>query len=359
MALGRDGVGPPADLQGEVHRRAGVEESADALAEPSRAQAAPRLPDFFVAGHAKSGTTALYFMLRSHPQIHMPVKEPRFFAPELRTRFWRPESSRRLRPRTLEGYRALFAGAAPAQRVGEATPSYLRSSTAAARIAAVEPGARIIAILREPASFLRSFHLQSVRNYDETERDLRKAMALEEARRQGKRIPLLSQAPSGLLYSDHVRYVEQLRRYHAVFPPEQVLVLIYDDFRADNEGTVRQVLRFLEVDDTVPIPKIEFETLRTPRFQWLDQLSRAISIARRHNAPLGAIARTLDALTPTRLQRSDALGSLRRRIRYTDAPPPDEEFMLELRRRFKPEVEAVSDYLGRDLVKLWGYDSLR
>ena len=26
-------------------------------------------------------------------------------------------------------------------------------------------------------------------------------------------------------------------------------MLIYDDFRADNEATVRQVLRFLDVDD--------------------------------------------------------------------------------------------------------------
>ena len=30
--------------------------------------------------------------------------------------------------------------------------------------------------------------------------------------------------------------------------------------------------------------------------------------------------------------------------------------MDELRRRFKPEVVAVSELLGRDLVSLWGYD---
>ena len=33
-----------------------------------------------------------------------------------------------------------------------------------------------------------------------------------------------------------------------------------------------------------------------------------------------------------------------------------ERVMSELRRRFKPEVESLSDYLGRDLVALWGYD---
>ena len=34
----------------------------------------------------------------------------------------------------------------------------------------------------------------------------------------------------------------------------------------------------------------------------------------------------------------------------------DEELMRELRRRFKGEVEAISEYLGRDLITLWGYD---
>jgi hypothetical protein len=37
---------------------------------------------------------------------------------------------------------------------------------------------------------------------------------------------------------------------------------------------------------------------------------------------------------------------------------PDEGLMIELRRRFKPEVVALSEHLGRDLVRLWGYDSI-
>jgi hypothetical protein len=316
-----------------------------------------RVPDFFIVGHGKSGTTALYRMLESHPQIHMPVKEPRFFAPDRRTRYWRPASSRRKHPRTLEGYLSLFADARPDQRVGEATPTYLRSSLAAGNIAAVRPDARIIAILREPASLLRSVHLQAVRNLDETEKDFRRAMALEDARRQGKRIPRFSQFPAVLLYSEIVRYVEQLRRYHAVFPPENVLVLIYDDFRRDNEGTVREVLRFLDVDDASPVPAVEVESLRIPRYVLLDQLMRGLSIARRSN-PVRPVSRAVDALTPRRLRDGGALGEAWRRVRYTDSSPPDEEFMLELRRRFKPEVEAVSDYLGRDLVTLWGYDSI-
>ena len=59
------------------------------------------------------------------------------------------------------------------------------------------------------------------------------------------------------MYSERVRYADQLRRYRALFGTEQVLVLIYDDFRKDNEETVRRVLRFLEVDDAIPVKTTE------------------------------------------------------------------------------------------------------
>src|SRR5258708_29523222 len=94
-----------------------------------------RIPDFFIVGHHKSGTTALYEMLRRHPQIFMPdLKEPRFFASDLRPQF---ESKRGgIAPRTWDDYLDLFAPALPDQRMGEASPAYLRSSVAAAAIAA-------------------------------------------------------------------------------------------------------------------------------------------------------------------------------------------------------------------------------
>jgi hypothetical protein len=318
----------------------------------------PRVPDFFIVGHAKCGTTALYQMLRVHPQIYMPDnKEPRFFAPELWSRFSdrAPAAAKRLH--TLDGYLALFADASPEQRVGEATTAYLRSASAAGRIAAAQPSARIIAILREPASFLRSFHLQLVKSNVETQRDLRKAMALEEARRQGKHIPRGCHTPATLLYSEHVRYVEQLRRYHAVFSPEQVLVLIYDDFRRDNDGTMRKVMHFLEVDENSPIESIETKRVKAVRSLPLHHLAHGVQVAKRNPAAAGRVARTVNTLTQGPL-RSDRFRSMWRRVVYAAPRPPDEQLMLELRRRFKPEVVALSDYLGRDLVTLWGYNDI-
>ncbi|MFI4977190.1 MAG: sulfotransferase family protein [Solirubrobacterales bacterium] len=307
------------------------------------------LPDFFIVGHPKCGTTALYEMLRRHPQIYMPVKEPWFFAPD------RLPLTAAGYPTTLEDYAALFADSRPEDIVGEASPVYLMSRLAASAIAEVKPDARIIAILREPASFLRSLHLQSVQDHVETEKDLRKAIALESARRQGKEIPRHTARPQELLYSEHVRYVEQLQRYHAVFAPEQVLVLVYDDFRADNEATIRRVLRFLEVDDTVPVELIEANPsvrVRSPR---LHESVRSVYLGR--GSAYRAIKAAVKALTPRRL-RHDVLGALRRRAFYGQPRPADEALMRELRARFIDEVVGLSEYLGRDLVTLWGYDDV-
>src|SRR5437899_2771980 len=74
-------------------------------------------PDFFIVGHAKSGTTALYEMLREHPQIYMPeLKEPWFFATDMRVRF-QPSIGGRP-PQTLDEYLGLFREAKPGQRIG-------------------------------------------------------------------------------------------------------------------------------------------------------------------------------------------------------------------------------------------------
>ncbi|HEX5853550.1 MAG TPA: sulfotransferase [Solirubrobacteraceae bacterium] len=316
-----------------------------------------RVPDFFIVGHAKCGTTALHHMLKDHPQIFMSeVKEPRFFNTDLRSRF--EVGAARPRPQhTLEGYLSLFAAAREDQRVGEASPQYIRSHDAPSGIAQVQPDARVIAILREPASFLRSFHLQMVSSNVESERDFRKAIELEPARREGKRIPRRSHHPDALLYSEHVRYAEQLRRFHAAFPRENVLVLIYDDYRSDNEGTLRRVLRFLDVDDTAAIATLDTKPLKAIRSPRLHHLANAARLARTNPDAASPLGRTVDALT-SKLRGSDAFKTRWRSLAYRTPNQPDEKLMLELRRRHKGEVVALSEYLDRDLVGLWGYDKL-
>jgi hypothetical protein len=318
-----------------------------------------RAPDFFIVGSPKTGTTALYEMLKERPQIYLPkLKEPRFLAADMQPRAGHERGPQELGyPQTLEEYLTLFSGATPEQRVGEASAFYLWSRTAAENIARLQPNARIIAIMREPASFLRSLHLLFVRWGVEDEKDLRKAISLEAARREGKHIPRRSHRPALLQYADHVRYVEQLQRYGSRFASDRMMVVVYEDFHRDNEATVRRVLQFLEVEDQVPVDAMKVNvTTRTVRSQ---QARYLLSSLKKGQGPVARPAKaTVKLLTTQRMRRNAAL-TVQRRLVRADAPAPDENVMVELRERFKPEVIALSEYLDRDLVSLWGYQEVR
>jgi hypothetical protein len=256
---------------------------------------------------------------------------------------------------TLQEYLSLFAAAAPEQRTGEASTSYLWAEGAPARIASMRPDARIVAVFREPAAFLRSLHLQHLATHHEPEKSFRRAIELDSARREDRDIPRHAYWPQALIYTDRVRYVEQLRRFREHFAPEQIMVLIYEDFRGENEATVQRVLRFLGVDDTHPIEMLEANPTVGVRSVRLDDFRRSL---RAGSTPAMRALRGLGKALTTKRLREAAYYPLVRGTVYSPPPAADAEFMAELRRRFKPEVQAFSELLGRDLVTLWGYESV-
>jgi hypothetical protein len=313
-----------------------------------------RVPDFFIVGHPKCGTTALYAMLAAHPQVFMPErKEPRYFASDLPSPYQpRPSGEP---GESYKDYLALFAEARPDQLAGEGSTAYIWSERAARLIAEAQPKARIVVIVREPASYLRSLHLQLLQHKSEEVQSLREAIELESRRREGKQLTEVNaQWPQVLFYSERVRYVEQLRRYHDVFPAEQVLVLIYDDFRADNDGTVRRVQRFLGIQETGASEVSEANQSVKRRVR----LDNAVHDAFFGGGPaIRTLRKAAKFVTPEKARRQ-AFQTVRGKLVFGAPEAPEEEFMLELRGRFKGEVVALSEYLDRDLVRLWGYEEI-
>ena len=229
---------------------------------PARASkaATEELPDFFIVGHSKCGTTALYEMLRQHPQIYMPVKEPRYFMPELRSRYWRPRVEQAHAPahaRRLSSRCSPAAAPRSADRRGDAgIPALVHGAGTDRR------GAAGGADHRDPA---RAGQLSALactcRRCTTTPRRRRtfaRRSSSSRLRRRGKRMPRFSQAPKALLYSDHVRYAEQLRSYYEAFPARAGAGA---DLRRLSEmttpATMRRVLSFLELDEDYPISSVE------------------------------------------------------------------------------------------------------
>lgn len=112
-------------------------------------------PSFFIVGAPKAGTTALSKYLGRHPEIFVPPrKELNYFNKGLV----------RVSPiKTLDEYLSFFAEG-KGKICGEASPVYLRTPNAAKEIHDFNPDAKIIIMLREPVSLLRSFHSQLLWN---------------------------------------------------------------------------------------------------------------------------------------------------------------------------------------------------
>jgi hypothetical protein len=306
-------------------------------------------PSFFIAGHSKSGTTALAMFLRQHPEIFIcDPMEPNFFCPSWCRADGPPSHFFR---RTEEEYLSLFDRAAPRQLCGEASAVYLYSPEAAARIHDFDPDARIIMVFREPVDFLRSYHLQLLRNVPtegETVAGLPQAVSLEPRRLRGECLPEGCLIPELLRYStDRLAYADHFDRFAARFPRNQILALLYDDFRRDNIGTVRRVLRFLGVDVAFTPRLAEHNSggaaLRSrSAAAWLHRATHAQGM-------LGAVRRRL----PRRLRRR-AVELAYRNVAFRAPRPLDPRFVEEIRARARPQVTALGERLGRDLDDEWG-----
>lgn len=198
------------------------------------------LPDFLILGAQKAGTTALYEYLRRHPDLTGPSwKEVSFF-----DRHW---------VRGVKWYRGNFPNRARTRGklVGEASPSYVFHPLGPARVQEVVPDARLVALVRNPVDRALSHYHHEVALGREP-LSFEDALAAEDERLRGEVDRMLadpgyfSREWWGHTYKARGRYAEQLERWLAVFPAEQLLVVPSDDLSADPAGTHARVLEFLD-----------------------------------------------------------------------------------------------------------------
>lgn len=291
-----------------------------------------RQPDFFIVGAPKCGTTAMNGYLRQHPQIFMPEKKDiSYFGSDLK--FGRSRISR-------EEYLSLFREANGAIRIGESSVWYLYSRTAADEIKSFSPSASIIVMLRNPVDMLYAQHSQFLYNCNEDIPDFEKALGAETERKQGRCVPRQSHFVEGLFYRETIKYAEQLQRYFDVFGREKVHVILYDDFKRDTAKVYQDTLVFLSVDPSFhPIFQVinPNKTLRNRRLQEFLV------------APPSALTRVYRKVIPVSLQGRLLKRLKRLNTQHTSRAALDPVLRQRLQVEFQPEVQQLSDILGRDL----------
>jgi hypothetical protein len=270
-----------------------------------------RLPTFLVIGAMKAGTTSLWHQLRSHPQIYMPeVKELHYFsnAPRL--------------ARGVEWYRAQFADA-PGEvlAVGEASTNYTkypRLTGTAARIAGLIPDVRLVYLVRDPISRMRSHYLHVVHGH-------------------GERRPFPVAVREDPEYLDISRYRTQIDQYLAHFQASQLLVITAEELRDRGAVTMGRVLEFIGVErrrDALP-PSSERHRSADKR------VPTELSTRVRHLPGYSLVRRA----TPPALRRVVRRTTTRPVATTVDTSVPD-DLRREIEEQLRDEVAGLRPFLG-------------
>lgn len=203
------------------------------------------MPNFLIIGAARSGTTSLYYYLSQHPQVFLcPVKEANYFALAGEELNFRGGAAGFLRATSVTDraqYEALFAGAGSRPAIGDVSPRYLSDPRAAIRIAREAPGARLIAVLRNPIDRAYSAYLRRVRDGIEPAADFRAAIRDEERRLRER------WATSG--YVTNGFYAKQLEPYLERFGKDRLRIYRFEQLQREPATLVRDLCQFLGVDD--------------------------------------------------------------------------------------------------------------
>lgn len=298
------------------------------------------MPNFFIVGAARSGTTSLNRYLSQHPEIFITSrKDAHFFAAEhfLCTGPGDEVMNRKVMRDEVE-YAQLFAGVAGEKAIGESSAFYLCLPGTAERIAQAVPEAKIIIMLREPVARAYSAYMLLARDGRETgsfEEGLKRET---ERKRQGFE-PMW-------WYTELSLYSSQVRRYLEVFGKERVKVLLYDELFANLGLALQDIFAFLRVKEDAGIDiSVRYNVSGAPKSRRLyTPLNHFIS-----NPSL--LEKRIKSLIPLHLRRawaSKAIGALTRPV------PLDPYIHTRLKEFFAEDVGKLENLLHRDL-RCWHY----
>lgn len=223
---------------------------------------APPLPNTFLGGAQKCGTTTLHRLLERHPQVFFPARPQEIHFFDLERNFARGPG----------WYRRHFEAWAGEPVVAQTSPLYLYEPKVAARAQALVPEARWVFLLRHPVDRAYSHYWHEVR-YGWESLPFEQALAAER-----QRLEAGEDARRHCSYLDRGRYGSQLARFVERFGRERLLVATYDELTANPVALARRVASFLGLDPEAlrpePVAAKNHNPAMLPRFPVVQRLLR-------------------------------------------------------------------------------------
>ena len=206
------------------------------------------LPDFYIIGAQKSGTTSLFYYLTKHPNIPQTIKDIRFF-----DKYYH---------KGLDWYRLHFPlkiSKSVAQKInrkkyviGEATERYLEYPHAPQRIKKITPNAKFLIVLRNPVERTYSHYNMNLRLKHETlpfEERINNVQSRiqEEYEKMEKDETYYSDEYFRYAYLDRSIYIDKIKRWMKIFPKEQFMVVENKELSKKTSRVYNDVLEFLNL----------------------------------------------------------------------------------------------------------------
>jgi len=293
------------------------------------------LPNFLLVGAAKSGTTALYYQLKEHPEIFFSsIKEPCFFSGSF---LILPQQGikddKKFFVRSFTQYKELFNEADGKKAIGEASADtlyYYENTIPLIKRYLGNP--KIIIMLRNPVDRAYSSYLHLVRDEREC-LTFEDSLAKEEERIRQNWQCMWHHKTRGMYY-------RQVKAFKEVF--EQVGVFLYDDFKKNPKSFISNVYRFLEVEPAFQPANIasRYNVSGIPKFKTLNRFFLMKNFIQRSLRRFGSIALTEDGWVKFR-------ESLRKKLMVKQAMNPETRILLC--REFREDILKLQELLNRDL----------
>lgn len=295
------------------------------------------IPDTYIVGAPKAGTTSLASWLAQRDEVDVCVpKEPFYWA------FDYPRLSGHYGFAERASYLDLFARAgAEARRRVDASTVYLYSEQAVPEILRERPDARFIVCLRNPVDLVISYHRTQVVALNEPEATFERAWRRSVTGVGDTGNPLDEKL---LDYPKVGRLGAAARRITALVPNSQLHFVMFDDVVTDPASVWRRLMNFLDLPDE-PTPIFRAHNASEKMF-------RSYLLRRLLHRPPTALAE------PVRRARQWARESDRPIVRRAkkllwrraDRPAVDPALRHELRDFFTVDVRELSTLIDRDLT---------
>ncbi len=203
-----------------------------------------KIPNLFIVGFAKSGTTALAKYLGEHKQIFISSpKEPHFFANDL---------PKYRKTNNIKHYLDMFNTEASldASYRGEASVYYIYSECAIKNIFDFNKESKIIVMIRNPIDMLYSLHSQLLFSRNENISNFIEAWNAQDSRKNGFNIPHSCTDEKILQYKEVGFLGKQIARiFECGFKREQIHFILFEDFVANTRQVYKETLNFLDIKD--------------------------------------------------------------------------------------------------------------